>query len=186
MTCCCVHNVEVPLCWTEEKIKGKKESKQKKKKKAAKEKTGPGINIQEAQEKLRARIAELQGMYITMWLVILLLHLMRSTICDQIFRSSDGANWAEFRWVCFRIWTCGSVRGWDGVEKEMRGTMKTQEDGHIMGSFLSLLYSRTNLEFHQRKTYKHNCKSINNNNIIKFKTNINYIFPWTKTHTKYQ
>ena len=50
------------LCWAEEKIKGKKDSKQKKKKKTSKEKAGPGINMQEAQERLRARIAELQGM----------------------------------------------------------------------------------------------------------------------------
>ena len=50
------------LCWAEEKIKGKKDSKQKKKKKTLKEKAGPGINMQEAQERLRARIAELQGM----------------------------------------------------------------------------------------------------------------------------
>lgn len=44
----------------DEKIRGKKESKQKKKKKQ-REKTGPKINVQEAQEKLRARIAELQA-----------------------------------------------------------------------------------------------------------------------------
>ncbi|KAL8599729.1 hypothetical protein ACOMHN_031884 [Nucella lapillus] len=42
----------------DEKIRGKKESKQKKKKK---ENAGPKINIQEAQERLRARIAELQA-----------------------------------------------------------------------------------------------------------------------------
>ena len=53
--------MKMPLCWAEEKIKGKKDSKQKKKKKAGKEKTGPSINIQEAQERLRVRIAELQG-----------------------------------------------------------------------------------------------------------------------------
>ena len=57
-----IYIMKMPLCWAEEKIKGKKDSKQKKKKKAGKEKTGPSINIQEAQERLRVRIAELQGM----------------------------------------------------------------------------------------------------------------------------
>ena len=50
---------------------------------------------------------------------------------------------------------CGRMRWGEDERKD-----ETEEDGHIMGSFLSLLYSRTNLEFHQRKTYKHNYKSI--------------------------
>lgn len=53
-------NVQVIDSAREDKIRGKKESKQKKKKKQ-KEATGAKINIQEAQEKLRARIAELQA-----------------------------------------------------------------------------------------------------------------------------
>ena len=48
--------------FTEEKIQGRKASKQKKKKvKSDKERPGQAGNVQDAQEKLRARIAELQG-----------------------------------------------------------------------------------------------------------------------------
>ncbi|XP_076436433.1 uncharacterized protein LOC143275963 [Babylonia areolata] len=55
------HDTQDTVTATDEKIQRKKESKQKKKKKEEKKATGSHVNIQEIQEKMRARIAELQA-----------------------------------------------------------------------------------------------------------------------------